>query len=272
MIISQGLVYILIGFLGGLLTGALLSLLFAGKYRTGRSESDFRQMQSDLGKSREQFAALKAKMDSDSEHHKQQIQLLHDARNQLLSEFRASAGQVFDQRQRQFREDSTRQIGGLLKPLQDQIQHFYGHLEKVRSSDAQERGSLKRELEQLMELNQQMSSDARSLTDALKGNNKVMGTWGEVILQRVLESSGLQDGREYSLQREFRGKEDNRLRPDAVVYLPADRHIIIDSKVSLLSYERASNALTADERSAHLKKHVEILRRHVMELSSKEYQ
>jgi DNA recombination protein RmuC len=259
-----------------LLLGILIGLgvgMRIGRARGGDgSAADFRELRRQLTDSESRRAALEARTQAEREHHEQQIALLNSARNQLFAEFRASAAQILESRQKQFSDDSSRQLDAVLKPLQDQIRHFSSQLQELRAREAQERGFLKRELEQLVDLNRQMSEDARNLTEALKGSNKAMGTWGEVILKRVLENSGLEAGREYDLQKEYRDAGGRRFRPDAVVYLPENRNIIIDSKVSLLSYERAFNAAGEEERKAHLKRHVESLRQHIRELAAKDYQ
>lgn len=269
-------VIILIAFGSFILGFALGALILRNLGKSGSRESELQnerdELRDRLGESQRTQAAAEARLQAAQEHHKAQIELLNDARNQLLSEFKASASQVMEQRQNQFRQDSSQHIGLLLKPLQDQIKTFASQIQEGRNRDAQERGFLKKELEQLLELNKQMSDDAKNLTDALKGNNKIMGTWGEVILKRVLESSGLEEGREYDLQKEFKSPEGSRFRPDAVLYLPDQRNIIIDSKVSLLSYERAFNAVGDQERDAHMAKHLESIRVHIKGLSGKDYQ
>ncbi len=274
MEISIGYALIAAAFFFGILIGLLLGIAIVkrvGQGKNGAHEGELRELRQSLIDSRASQAKLESRIEADREHHQRQLEILQDARNQLLSDFKASAGSMMENRQRQFSQDSSRQINQLLKPLQDTIQGFSRQMQDYRAKDAQDRGFLKKELEQLMELNRQMSDDARNLTDALKGSNKTMGTWGELILSRVLESSGLEAGREYRLQQEFKAGDGRRYRPDAVLYLPEGRNIIIDSKVSMLSYERAHNALTEDERQAHLKKHLVSLRQHVNELSAKEY-
>jgi DNA recombination protein RmuC len=258
-------------FLLGILIGLLSGMRVASRRQTDASPGEIRRLREQLSESERQRAVVTASREAEEKHHREQIGQLQNARNQLLSEFSAAAERIVDLRQKQLRDDGGRQIETLINPLKEQIRNFSDHLQEFRAREAQERGFLKRELEQLAELNRQMSDDAKQLSEALRGNNKTMGTWGEVILERVLESSGLERGREYELQKSFRAEDGRSYRPDAVLYLPEDRNVIIDSKVSLLSYERAFHAASEEERTAHISRHLDSLRQHIRELSAKPY-
>jgi DNA recombination protein RmuC len=258
-------------FLLGILIGLLSGMRVASRRQTDASPGEIRRLREQLSESERQRAAVTASREAEEKHHREQIGQLQNARNQLLSEFSAAAERIVDLRQKQLRDDGGRQIETLINPLKEQIRNFSDHLQEFRAREAQERGFLKRELEQLAELNRQMSDDAKQLSEALRGNNKTMGTWGEVILERVLESSGLERGREYELQKSFQAEDGRSYRPDAVLYLPEDRNVIIDSKVSLLSYERAFHAASEEERTAHISRHLDSLRQHIRELSAKPY-
>jgi DNA recombination protein RmuC len=258
-------------FLLGILIGLLSGMRVASRRQTDASPGEIRRLREQLSESERQRAVVTASREAEEKHHREQIGQLQNARNQLLSEFSAAAERIVDLRQKQLRDDGGRQIETLINPLKEQIRNFSDHLQEFRAREAQERGFLKRELEQLAELNRQMSDDAKQLSEALRGNNKTMGTWGEVILERVLESSGLERGREYELQKSFQAEDGRSYRPDAVLYLPEDRNVIIDSKVSLLSYERAFHAASEEERTAHISRHLDSLRQHIRELSAKPY-
>jgi len=159
----------------------------------------------------------------------------------------------------------------LLNPLKANIKAFEEKVDKVYNMEAAERNTLKGVITQLMELNRTISNEAQNLTKALKGDNKKQGNWGEVILEKVLERSGLVKDREYRLQASVTDAEGNRLQPDAIIDLPDDKHLIIDSKVSLIAYERLVNAETDEDRKVFSKAHLESIRGHVLNLSSKNY-
>ena len=159
----------------------------------------------------------------------------------------------------------------LLNPLKENIKAFEEKVDKVYNMEAAERNTLKGVISQLMELNKLISNEAQNLTKALKGDSKKQGNWGEVILERVLERSGLVKDREYRMQASFITTDGNRLQPDVIIDLPDEKHLIIDAKVSLVAYERLVNCETEDDRKLYSKAHVESIRNHVNSLSSKNY-
>jgi len=159
----------------------------------------------------------------------------------------------------------------LLNPLKENIKAFEEKVDKVYNMEAAERNTLKGVISQLMELNKLISNEAQNLTKALKGDSKKQGNWGEVILERVLERSGLVRDREYRIQASLTGADGSRLQPDVIIDLPDEKHLIIDSKVSLVAYERLVNCETEDDRKLFSKAHVESIRNHVNGLSSKNY-
>jgi DNA recombination protein RmuC len=159
-----------------------------------------------------------------------------------------------------------------LSPLQEKIQTFEKKVEETYDKELRDRISLKEEVKKLTELNTKVSEEANNLTRALKGEVKKQGNWGEIVLERVLERSGLTKGVEYDREKEITGSEDQRQRPDVIVHLPDDKHVIIDSKVSLVAYERYISADTAEQQSIFIKEHVQSLRNHVKYLSERNYQ
>lgn len=272
MSFDTNLLIFLIVFFIGLLSGLLIGAVMWKRNTQADVRKEVKTLREENVLLREEKAAAKSRLQADTEHYNRELEQLRRSRAELLNEFRDAAAGVLEQRQKQLHEENTRQLGGILRPLEQQLGQFRNHLQQIRSQDAQERGFLRKELEQLMELNQHMSSEARDLTEALKGSNKTMGSWGELVLKRVLESSGLREGQEFFLQKEFSGTDGNRLRPDAVIQLPGERMVIIDAKASLLAYERSLNAVTEDEREAHGKKHLESIRRHLKSLDAKAYE
>ena len=185
----------------------------------------------------------------------------------LLSQFRNLATEILEERSKSFSQSSSEKIGGLLSPLQQQLEHFRKRVEEVHESQTKSSSGLRQELERLARLNTQLSDDASNLASALKGESQRRGAWGELILERTLELSGLERGREFDLQ----VSTENRLRPDAVIHLPEDRFIVVDSKVSLIDYERSCNAAGESDRQSALLAHAAAVRQHIKSLSEKGY-
>ena len=190
----------------------------------------------------------------------------------MKSEFRNLANEILGEQSHNLRQTNRDSIDLLLKPFKDNITEFRERVERIYATENEQRGALKAELDNLLKLNMQMTSSAANLTDALRGNSKVQGDWGEAYLETILQSTGLVRGIHYHVQQNFKDEEGANLRPDVVLSLPEDRSIIIDSKVSLTAYVRYAEADGDAERRAALAEHVQSVRRHVAELSAKEYQ
>ena len=188
------------------------------------------------------------------------------------AEFKSIANDIFEAKQRSFKEQSQVQLDGLLKPLGEKIKDFEKRVEETYNQESRERFSLIKEVRNLQDINARISKDAINLTNALKGENKTQGIWGEVILERVLEKAGLVRGREYDIQVSLKTETGKRLQPDVIVHLPENKDLIIDSKVSLTAYERHCSLPDLQERSDALKSHVQSLRQHIKQLSVKNYQ
>lgn len=205
--------------------------------------------------------------------HEEKLAFTVGAREQLSAEFQRVAQQIFDEKSDKFTQHNNTSLNGLLTPLKQQLTTFSQQVAEVYDKDLRDRISLQKEITELKRANVRISDEALNLAKALKGDSKVQGDWGEMILERVLEMSGLQQGREYSLQPSYRNPEtDIVLRPDAVVYLPSQKSVVVDSKVSLKHWDLAVNADSQAEEDAALKKHVESLRNHVKNLSGKQYE
>lgn len=196
---------------------------------------------------------------------------LEHTRQHFQKEFENVAEKLLKEKSREFLDVNKTHLDHILTPLKENIKAFEDKVEKVYNMEAAERNTLKGVITQLMELNQQISSEAQNLTKALKGDNKKQGNWGEFILEKVLERSGLVKDREYRLQASHQATDGTRYQPDAVIDLPDDKHLIIDSKVSLIAYDRLVNAETEEDRKLFAKAHVESLRNHVHGLSAKNY-
>lgn len=190
----------------------------------------------------------------------------------FTEEFKKVANQLFINHSGQFTRLTSEHLGQLLKPFREQIDKFERKIDSSRESQVKESASLKEQISQLVSLNQTMSLEARNLANALKNESKTRGNWGEMILEKILESSGLIRDEHYTVQTSLKNEESNRLQPDVIIHLPEGKHLIIDSKVSLVDYERYCNAPTEDDRNACLINHVNSVYGHVENLSSKEYQ
>jgi len=201
----------------------------------------------------------------------EQEKAIQDIQQKFQLEFQNVANKLLDEKSQKFVETNRANLDTLLNPLKENLKAFEEKVDKVYNMEAAERNTLKGVITQLMDLNKLISSEAQNLTKALKGDSKKQGNWGEVILERVLERSGLVKDREYRLQASLNGHDGARLQPDAIIDLPDEKHLVIDSKVSLIAYERLVNCETEDERKLYSKAHVESIRGHVLNLSSKNY-
>lgn len=230
------------------------------------------QLRGDNTRYREQISHLETTLAEQQKQNKEKLELLEQARESLNAEFKNLANEIFDSKQRVFKEQSQAQLDGILKPLSERIKDFEKRVEDTYSQESKERFSLIREVKNLQDLNARISKDAVNLTNALKGENKTQGTWGEVILERVLEKSGLQKGREYEVQVNLKTDDGRRAQPDVVVHLPEEKDVVIDSKVSLVAYERYCSAEDDSMRAEALKSHIQSMRQHVKQLGEKDYQ
>jgi DNA recombination protein RmuC len=196
---------------------------------------------------------------------------LEQLQTRMTTEFENIAGRLLSQRGKELQDQQQEKLGVILKPLQERIVEFQQQVRDAYDKEGRERFALKGEIIRLVEQNQKLSQDANDLTKALKGDSQAQGAWGEMILERILEGAGLVKGQEYSMQESTTLSDGSRLRPDAVVMLPEDKHLVIDSKVSLLHYERWAAATDEVERARLLKLHVESIRAHAKGLGEKDY-
>lgn len=199
---------------------------------------------------------------------------LEDLQARFTKEFENLANKILDDKSRKFTEQNETQLRNILDPLRDRIQNFEKRVNDTHNESEKERSALREQLRIMADMNKRMSEEALNLTRALKGDTKKQGNWGELILEKVLERSGLTKGREYDVQQSFTLEDGSRLQPDVIVRLPDGKNIIVDSKVSLIAYERYTSALD-DDAATHelqLKEHIASLRSHVKGLSGKNYQ
>ena len=228
--------------------------------------------QSALVGAREENARLQTSVKEQRQHAEEKLKLLSEARESMQNGFKNLANEIFESKQKEFKNQSKEQLSGVLDPLHERIKSFEKRVEDTYSNEAKERYSLQKEVKNLQELNARIAQDAVNLTNALKGESKKQGIWGEMVLERVLESSGLVKGREYELQVTLKSAEGTRLQPDAIVRLPEAKDVVIDSKVSLSSYEKYCSTDDETLGQAALTAHIRSIRTHIKQLSAKDYQ
>lgn len=218
-----------------------------------------------------EISELQTRLHEERKQAAEKLALLNEARAELTNQFRVLAQEILDEKGKAFGEQSRTGLKTLLDPFRDQLAEFRQKVDSVYVHEAQERASLKKEIETLRDLNQRINQEALNLTRALKGDKKAQGTWGELILERVLEQSGLRKGVEYETQGGFRDSEGKLLKPDVVVHLPEEKDVVVDSKVSLIAYERFATTEDEADRSAALAEHLKAVRTHIDTLSQKDY-
>ncbi|MEA1988754.1 MAG: DNA recombination protein RmuC [Pseudomonadota bacterium] len=235
-------------------------------------ESTLESLRERLLASESQAAELVVSLDMEKSAAVEKISMLESAKKQLADEFKILANQIFEQKQAQFSQNSQTTIEAVLKPMQGALDAFKSRVELVHKEDLEGRASLTEQLKQLHALNSQMTEEAQNLTQALKGDSKTQGNWGELILERLLERSGLTEGIEFEREKSFTDEHGKRLRPDVIINMPDNKHVVIDSKVSLLHYEQVLNSEGSKTKSVALKSHLGSLQKHISTLAAKRYE
>ncbi|QSX35310.1 DNA recombination protein RmuC [Shewanella avicenniae] len=230
------------------------------------------EAQLNLSKSNAMQQSLASRFEVERQALNEKVELLEDSEQRLQTQFENLANKIFEDKTAKMRTANSEQLTGILGPFKQQLEGFRQQVNESYAKEQQERFSLKHQLEQLQQLNKQMSEDAVNLTKALKGDNKAQGNWGEVILDRVLSESGLRLGHEYDVQQDLQNDGGKHFKPDVIVHLPDDKDVIIDSKVSLVAYEQYFNADTDEQRIEALKQHIASVRQHIKGLGQKDYQ
>ncbi len=219
-----------------------------------------------------EVATLKTVNENLAEKLENQKSEIENLQKRLTTEFENIATKILKERSDEFSVSNHKNLSEILNPLKERILNFEKKVDETYDKELRDKISLREEVRKLTELNTRVSEEANNLTKALKGDVKKQGNWGEVILERVLERSGLTKGQEYEREEVVEGNDANVQRPDVIIHLPDNKHIIIDSKVSLVAYERLMSADTDEQRVSYLKDHVNSLRSHVKLLSEKNYQ
>ncbi|MFM2028939.1 MAG: hypothetical protein RL517_130 [Pseudomonadota bacterium] len=214
---------------------------------------------------------LEAELNSERKQGLGRIESLNEAKEALTSQFKNLANEILEDKSKRFTEQNVANLDALLKPLQAKLSEFKEQVNTSYGNEARERFALKNEIERLANLNLRMSDETRSLTQALKGDSKVQGNWGELVLESILESSGLRKGEEYLVQDSHTQTDGSRLQPDVVVKLPEGRSLVVDSKVSITAYSRHAESSDPVVAEQELAAHIQSLRQHIQGLSSKNY-
>lgn len=217
-----------------------------------------------LARAEEEFRNLREKL-------QMQKQEMEELQKKFTTEFENIANRILKRNSAEFTETNQKNINDILLPLKEKIQLFEKKVEDTYEKGLKDQTDLKAELKKLHDLNEKISDDARNLTKALKADSKTQGNWGELVLERILERSGLQKGREYNTQVTDRNQDGDTIKPDVVISLPDQKHIIIDSKVSLTAYEKFVNATSETESEQALKEHILSLKSHIKGLGEKHY-
>lgn len=202
----------------------------------------------------------------------EQKQEVEELQAKFTKEFENLANKILEEKSNKFTEQNKENIKNILNPLQEKIQLFEKKVEDSQKENIGIHASLKEQLQNLQNQNLKITQEAENLTKALKGDSKMQGNWGELVLERVLEKSGLEKDREYFVQQSFANEEGKRIMPDVVIHLPDNKKMVIDSKVSLTAYERFTNEQDETLQQLHLKEHVTSIKRHIEQLSEKKYQ
>ncbi len=258
------------------LTAKKLARLENDNVRYLELKTDFSQKLSELQTTREKMSALETEKNILTEQHAAQLVQLQQMQETLKLQFENLGNKIFNEHSNTFKVESQSRLNELLSPLKNDIDGFKKKLEDSFGTQAKEQHSLKSEIERIVKIQEQMTSQTDNLTKALKGDFRVQGHWGEVILERILEESGLRANQDYILQGTDVGMKHietgQTLKPDVIVKLPEDKHLIIDSKVSLTDYERFFSAEDEAMRAVHLKQFLASVKRHVQDLEVRRYQ
>ena len=241
----------------------------AARDQIGTLRAELAQVQARIESEREEAARLAALSQAAAA---EKIALLQEARESLGNQFKALANDILEDKSKRFAEQNQASLGSLLEPLRLRLSDFQQRVDSYYDAEGKQRSALSEQVRQLAALNQAMSADARNLTSALKGSSKTQGNWGELILERVLEASGLRRDLHYHVQASHTREDGTRAQPDVVIDLPGERKLVVDAKVSLLAYEAFVSADDEELRRAAQKRHVQSLRAHIEGLSRKRYE
>ena len=236
-----------------------------------KSREEVAETRADAGAAKLHLTEIRTRLDEAEKGYREKEALFKEASDALKKEFQLLANQIFEHQGQRLRTANTEQLNSVLTPFKDQIKDFKQRVEEVYTTDAKDRASLLTEVRNLQEASERVNREAESLTRALKGDTRVQGSWGEVVLERVLEDSGLRRDHEYLVQTSFRNEGGELKRPDVIIRLPGDKDVVVDAKVSLAAYEQALAGTDEPTREAAITRHVQSLRTHVRNLAGQDY-
>ena len=258
---------------------SLLGMSQAQAQRAAELEEQLQQVQRKqmetqlaLSKSNAMQQTLTVKFETEQKALEEKVDHLNQSESRLTQQFENLANKIFDAKTQNLQVQNEQQLSHVLSPFKQQLEGFRKQVQESYTVEQAERSAFKHQLESLKALNLQMSQDAVNLTKALKGDNKQQGNWGEVILERVLQESGLREGHEYETQQDLKNDSGKRFKPDVIVHLPENKDVVIDAKMSLVAYERYFNGEDDLTKTAAIKEHCNSIRAHIKGLSQKDYQ
>jgi len=237
-----------------------------------KSQEEGKKLTADLSALNAEISVFKTTLEKEREHFDEKQKDFLNIEKKFQETFENLANKILENKSKKFSKENQESLKTLLTPLKEKITTFEKQVQDTHKDTIKENAALKQLVEDLTKLNHKISEDAEKLTAALKGDSKTQGNWGEMILESILEKSGLQEGREYTTQTALTSEEGQRMLPDVIVNLPENKNVIIDSKVSLTAYERFASAEKDSEKEKALKEHILSLKNHVKSLSSKNYQ
>lgn len=237
-----------------------------------RSRTETEQFRRDLGAAQVESAGLRTALEKERTGAEEKIAVLQQAREELSNQFKALANEILEQKSKAFTEQNQANIATLLTPLKEKFGEFQQKVESLEKDGIAGRSALKEQIEGLRTLNERLSADANNLVTALKGSSKTQGDWGEFVLEKLLESAGLREGQEYRVQSSFTRDDRSRARPDVILDMPGNRHLVIDAKVSLGDYDEYCAAQAEGARDAALERHIASMRTHIRDLAQRNYQ
>jgi DNA recombination protein RmuC len=255
-----------------ILLAVMIFLYFKQRTQWQLLVSGYESLQQQHNELKVKYAILETTHKSQEQSSREKLEVLQNAKEELSVQFKNLANQIFEDKSKQFTHTHKEHFEMLLQPFREQITNFSLQSKEQFITESKERHLLKSELDRLKLMNEKLSQEAINLTNALKGENKTQGNWGEIVLQKILEQSGLREGIEYELQSTLKSNEGKVYRPDVIIHMPQNRDVIIDSKVSLVAYERYVSSDDVTLKKVALKEHIQSITSHIKGLSQKRYE
>lgn len=252
-------------------TQATLSERELDAKKLGEKESNIEQLNLHISDLKTQLNQEQVERQKDQENLEEKLQLLQNNKAQLSQEFENLSNKIFEEKNKQFKQTSQEGLNSLLNPFKDQLEGLRKKVDDVYVAETKDRIALKEQITSLHDLNKQITEEAASLARALRGEKKTQGNWGELVLETVLEKSGLRQGEEYVREKSITDEDGERYRPDVIINLPEEKHIVVDAKVSLNAYNDYVNAESEADRISFLKQHIDAVRMHIKTLADKAY-